>query len=54
MSELDAGSSVGDGVEQTADRIDQKRREALSRLAKYAAPTMLAVLMSEKAVARVS
>jgi hypothetical protein len=35
-----------DKGEQTDERIDQERREALTRLAKYTAPAMLAVLMS--------
>jgi hypothetical protein len=44
MSEAD--DAAGKGAEQTGERIDQERREALSRLAKYTAPVMLAVLMS--------
>ena len=35
-----------DKGEQTEERIDHERREALTRLAKYTAPAMLAVLMS--------
>jgi electron transfer flavoprotein alpha subunit len=35
-----------DKGEQTEERIDQERREALTRLAKYTAPAMLAVLLS--------
>ena len=35
-----------DKGEQTGERIDHERREALARLAKYTAPVMLAVLMS--------
>ena len=35
-----------DKGEQTEERIDQERREALRRLAKYTAPAMLAVLLS--------
>ena len=31
---------------QSGERIDHERREALTRLAKYTAPAMLAVLMS--------
>jgi hypothetical protein len=38
-----------DKGEQTEERIDQERREALTRLAKYTAPAMLAVLMSTTA-----
>jgi hypothetical protein len=33
---------------QAEEHIDQARREALSRFAKYTAPAMLAVLMSGK------
>jgi len=46
MSEADAHSSASGGAEQTVERIDKERREALTRLAKYTAPAMLAVLMS--------
>ena len=38
-----------DKGEQTGERIDQGRREALARLAKYTAPAMLAMLMSQQA-----
>lgn len=31
---------------------DQRRREAMLRMAKYAAPAMLALLIAEKAVAQ--
>jgi hypothetical protein len=44
MSKTD-GAAVK-GAEQTDEHIDQERREALTRLAKYTAPAMLAVLMS--------
>jgi Chaperone of endosialidase len=37
---------VDKGEQQTDERIDHERREALTRLAKYTAPAMLAVLMS--------
>jgi hypothetical protein len=46
MSEAEAHSSASGGAEQTVERIDKERREALTRLAKYTAPAMLAVLMS--------
>jgi hypothetical protein len=36
----------GDKGEQTEERIDQGRREAVMRLAKYTAPALLAVLLS--------
>jgi hypothetical protein len=52
MSEAD--DAAGKGPEQTGERIDQERREALSRLAKYTAPVMLAVLMSTGAAVAVS
>ena len=35
-----------DKGEQTEERIDQGRREAVMRLAKYTAPAVLAVLLS--------
>jgi hypothetical protein len=38
-----------DKGEQTEERIDQGRREALIRLAKYTAPAMLAMLMTQQA-----
>ena len=44
MSEFDG--SAGKGEPQSGERIDHERREALTRLAKYTAPAMLAVLMS--------
>jgi hypothetical protein len=44
MSE--AGGLAGKGEEQTGEGIDHERREALTRLAKYTAPAMLAVLLS--------
>jgi hypothetical protein len=44
MSEAD--DAAAKGAEQTGERIDHERREALTRLAKYTAPAMLAVLMS--------
>jgi electron transfer flavoprotein alpha subunit len=42
-----------DKSEQTEERIDQERREALTRFAKYTAPAMLAVLMATAAGATV-
>jgi len=41
-----ADRAAGKGVEQTEEHIDHERREALTRLAKYTAPAMLAVLMA--------
>jgi hypothetical protein len=43
-----------DKGEQTEECIDQERREALTRLAKYTAPAMLAVLMATSAAPAVS
>ncbi len=53
MSEPDARSPAD---EQTEELVNQRRRESLTRLAKYTAPAMLAALMStsEKAAARIS
>ena len=45
MSEADG--VAGKGAEHTDERIDQERREALTRLAKYTAPAMLAMLSVE-------
>jgi hypothetical protein len=39
-------AEANDSTEQTKERIDVDRGEALSRLAKYTAPAMLAVLMA--------
>jgi hypothetical protein len=44
MSEFDG--AAGKGAQQTGEGIDHERREALTRLAKYTAPAMLAVLLS--------
>jgi hypothetical protein len=46
MSEFGNSGSAGHDVEQSDERIDLGRREALTRLAKYTAPAMLVVLMS--------
>jgi hypothetical protein len=51
MSE--AERPAGKGAGQTGEHIDHERREALTRLAKYTAPAMLAVLMSASAGAAV-
>ena len=47
MSNADGESikSIED-ADQTGEHIDYERREALTRLAKYTAPAMLAVLLS--------
>jgi hypothetical protein len=52
VSEADGSACKGAG--QTGERIDQERREALTRLAQYTAPAMLAVLMSTGAAPAVS
>jgi hypothetical protein len=46
MSEADARGSAHEGGEQVEELVDHGRRETLTRLAKYAAPAMLAVLLS--------
>jgi hypothetical protein len=38
-------------ADQTGDGTDQTRRDALLRLGKYTAPAMLAMLLSDRAVA---
>jgi hypothetical protein len=38
-------------ADQAGEDTDQDRREAILRLAKYTAPAMLAMLLSDKAVA---
>ena len=43
---INADGATGKGTDQTEERIDQERREALTRLAKYTAPAILALLMS--------
>jgi hypothetical protein len=47
MSEFDG--AAGKGEQQSGERIDHERREALTRLAKYTARAMLAVLMANTA-----
>jgi hypothetical protein len=43
-----------DKGEQTDERIDQERRDALTRLAKYTAPAMLAVLVATSGAPAIS
>jgi hypothetical protein len=43
-----------DKGEQTGERIDQGRREAVMRLAKYTAPAMLAILVATSAAPAIS
>jgi hypothetical protein len=47
----DVPSSEIDQVSQDTV-LDERRREAMRRMAKYAAPAMLALLIAEKAVAQ--
>ncbi len=56
MSKRDNHSAAEEGAEQSNELVNQGRREALTRFAKYTAPAMLAVLVStsEKAAATVS
>jgi hypothetical protein len=49
MSETLNGGSADDAAHPIEEHIDQERREVLTRLAKYTAPAMLAVLMSASA-----
>jgi len=46
MSEADDYAAAANGVEPTAEHIDQERRKALKRFAKYTAPAMLGLLLS--------
>jgi len=43
-------SEIGQVSQDTLQ--DERRREAMRRMAKYAAPAMLAILVAEKAVAQ--
>lgn len=49
MKTDDEQSSRDPGVDQTGYDTDRARRDALLRLAKYTAPAMLALLLSNKA-----
>jgi hypothetical protein len=46
MSKADTYGAAGEAVEQSEEHIDQERREALKRFAKYTAPAMLGLLLS--------
>jgi hypothetical protein len=46
MDKADGNGSADNGTEQTDETINQSRREALSRFAKYTAPAMLGLLLS--------
>jgi hypothetical protein len=50
MSNNPENKSGDHPASQSGNGIDESRREAMLRLAKYTAPVMLAVLLSEKAV----
>ncbi len=47
----DERSPVDQSADQVRNDIDQGRRDAMVRLAKYTAPAMLALLVSDKAMA---
>lgn len=49
MKTDDGRSACDPGVDRTGDDTDQVRRDALLRLAKYTAPAMLALLLSNEA-----
>ena len=49
MSADSERSARDPGAERTGDDADQARRNAVLRLAKYTAPAMLALLLSNKA-----
>ena len=51
MSKSSERNSVEPRADQAGNVTDQDRREAIIRLAKYTAPAMLAMLLSEKAMA---
>jgi hypothetical protein len=51
MSTHSERNPVGPVADQAEDDTDQDRREAILRLAKYTAPAMLAMLLSNKAMA---
>jgi hypothetical protein len=46
VSKADTSVTVGEAVEGPEEHIDQERREALKRFAKYTAPAMLGLLLS--------
>jgi hypothetical protein len=50
----ESNSAAGKGAVETGEGIDHERREAITRLAKYTAPAMLAVLMSSQAAPAVT
>jgi hypothetical protein len=51
MSKADDGRSADEAGEHIEERVDESRREALTRFAKYTAPAMLALLLSSKQAA---
>ena len=53
MSSPNRETSQSDAVGVQQDTVlDERRREAMRRMAKYAAPAMLALLIAEQAVAQ--
>jgi hypothetical protein len=53
MSSSDRNAPSADAVAVEQDTVkDGRRREAMRRMAKYAAPAMLALLIAEKAAAQ--
>ena len=52
MSRDRENAPVDTRTSENGHDIDEKRRAAMLRLAKYTAPAMLAMLLSEKAVAQ--
>jgi hypothetical protein len=51
MNTTNEANSDGRSANEIVDDVDEARREAMLRLAKYTAPVMLAMLVSEKAMA---
>jgi hypothetical protein len=51
MSKHSERDPVGPVADRAGDDTDRDRREAILRLAKYTAPAMLAMLLSDKAMA---
>jgi hypothetical protein len=53
MNSFEREVSASDPGQVSQDTVqDERRREAMRRMAKYAAPAMLAMLIAEKAVAQ--
>ena len=52
MSKADTQKATP-GTEQSGERINDRRREALVRFGKYTAPAMLAMLAANKGMAQI-